>query len=332
MKKSVNIQRFIALLSLVLFAGKLFAWYLTNSVTVFTDAMESIVNIVAGFLGLFSLNIAAKPRDPSHPNGHGKAEFLSSAVEGTLITIAGFIIIWEAVERLVKPSEIQRLDAGLYIVLASGAINYIVGYFTAIKGEQLKSMVLVSAGNHLKTDAYSGLAIVTGLLLLILTKNQYIWLDSVVALCFALIIVRTGFKVVKRSISGIMDETDMVLLQQVIDLLQKYRSPEWVDIHHLKVLRHSGLMHVDAHLTLPNYFKVSDAEQEIKKLERVIMHEFGNDVEIFIHVEGCNQHQCKLCQMGNCSIRHTPFEQQEKWQLDNIWRKVRHHHPEAPSA
>src|ERR1700749_770985 len=105
---SVRIQRYVAILSVVLLIGKLLAWYLTHSVTVLTDALESIVNMIAGFLGLFSIILAAMPRDTNHPYGHGKAEFLSSAVEGTLIIIAGVVIIYEAILHLMIPQPLQQ--------------------------------------------------------------------------------------------------------------------------------------------------------------------------------------------------------------------------------
>src|SRR3954467_12981561 len=111
--KPVRIQRYIALLSVVLFAGKMLAWYLTHSITVLTDALEGIVNMAAGFLGLYSIILASRPRDTNHPYGHGKAEFLSSAVEGTLILVAGVVIVYEAIKHLVTPEPIERLDVGL---------------------------------------------------------------------------------------------------------------------------------------------------------------------------------------------------------------------------
>ncbi len=324
MKKAVRIQQFIAFLSIALFLGKILAWYLTNSVTVLTDALEGIVNVVAGFLGLFSLNLAAKPRDPNHPYGHGKAEFLSAAVEGTMITIAGCAIIYEAVLHLIHPEPLDKLDIGLLIVAVTGGINFIVGKIAAKQGEKTNSMILVSAGNHLVTDAYSAIAIIIGLTLLLLTKNKYLWLDSAVALCFALIIVRTGYKVIRRSISGIMDETDMKRLNEVIAVLQSNRLPQWVDIHHLRVLNHSGRMHVDAHLTIPRYYKISDADAEIKKIDALIKKHYGSEVEVFIQIEGCLPTQCHLCAVENCPVRSHDFAGQQEWELQNIWKESRH--------
>lgn len=324
MKRSIRIQRGIAALGIILFLGKMLAWYLTHSVTVLTDALEGIVNVVAGLMGLYSVTLAAKPRDPNHPYGHGKAEFISSAVEGTLITIAGIFIIYEAIEHLIVPHELEKLDIGLIIVAFSGLINYLMGAYAAKQGEKEGSMVLVSAGKHLITDAYSGIAIIIGLTLLLLTHNKYLWLDSAVALCFAMIIVVTGYRVVRRSISGIMDETDMKQLQQVIDVLQNNRRAPWVDMHHLRVLTHSGRMHVDAHLTVPCYYTVSEAGGEIKNIDTLVKSHFGQEVEVFIQTEGCNTSQCHICGMENCPVRAHAFEHEEKWTLENIWREHRH--------
>ena len=307
---TIRIQRFIAVLSVVLFLAKLLAWYLTHSVTVLTDALESIVNMIAGFLGLFSIILAAKPRDTNHPYGHGKAEFLSSAVEGTLIMIAGVVIIYEAILHLLVPHELEQLNLGLIIVAASGLVNFLAGKYAENKGRKSNSLILVSAGKHLQTDAYSTIAIIIGLSLLVLTHNRWQWLDSAVALAFALIIMLTGYKVLRKSISGMMDEMDMVLLKEVIDVLQKSRKPDWVDLHNLRVIQYGSLMHVDAHMTLPWYFQVAEADKEIHVLEGLIRSHFKNQVELFIHIDGCMPYQCKLCALDGCPERKEPFQKQ----------------------
>lgn len=320
----IRIQRFIALLSVVLFVAKMFAWYLTHSVTVLTDALESTVNMAAGFLGLFSITLAARPRDTNHPYGHGKAEFLSSAVEGTLIIIAGAVIIYEAIEHLIVPHTLEKLDTGLLIIAIAGMINFLAGKYAEKKGKKSNSMILVSAGKHLQTDAYSTVAIIIGLLLLVLTHNKWQWLDSAVALCFAIIIMITGYKVLRRSISGIMDEMDMVLLKEVIDLLQDKRMPEWVDLHNLRVIQYGSMMHVDAHMTLPWYYKVADADKEIHALENLIKTHFKNQVELFIHIDGCMPYQCKLCALEGCPERQEAFRHQMQWTIDNVWADAKH--------
>jgi cation diffusion facilitator family transporter len=338
--KPIRIQRYIAFLSVALFAGKMLAWYLTHSVTVLTDALEGIVNMAAGFLGLYSIILASRPRDTNHPYGHGKAEFLSSAVEGTLILVAGAVVIYEAIKHLVTPEPIERLDTGLLIVAAAGGINYLAGKFAEKKGEQHNSLILVSAGKHLQTDAYSTIAVIAGLGLIMVTRmkslgldaSKWQWLDSVVGLFFAGIIIITGYKVLRRSVSGIMDEMDVNLLKKVIDLLQSKRLLQWVDLHNLRVIHYGNLMHVDAHMSLPWYYSVAQADAEIHKVEDLISAHFDSKVEVFIHIDACRPYQCKLCGLEDCAERGEAFRQQITWNVENVWTDKKHGKTNEPEV
>ncbi len=322
--KPISIQRNIAFLSIVLFLGKMLAWYITHSVTVLTDALEGIVNMSAGFLGLYSIILASRPRDTNHPYGHGKAEFLSSAVEGTLIMVAGVVIVYEAIQHLIVPHELERLDTGLLIVAAAGGINYLAGVYAEKSGEKHNSLVLISAGKHLQTDAYSTIAILTGLGLIYFTHNKYLWLDSIVALCFAMIIMFTGYRVIRRSVSGIMDEMDMKLLNKVIGLLQEKREPQWVDLHNLRVIEYGSMMHVDAHMTLPWFYSVADADKEIHRMEDLIKQHWDHQVELFIHIDGCKNYQCKLCALADCPERKHELKDRIVWDVENVWTDSKH--------
>lgn len=318
----IRVQRNIAILSIVLFIGKVWAWYLTHSVTILTDALESTVNVIAGLIGLYSIILAAKPRDLNHPYGHGKAEFVSSAVEGSLIFVAGLLIVYEAVAQLIDPQPLHQLDIGIVIIAVTGVVNFAMGVYAVRIGKQQKSLIVESAGTHLKTDAYSTLAIVVGLFLLLFTGWQ--WLDSMVALIFSAVIIVTGYRVVRKSLSGIMDEADEKLIQQVIDLLQKNRKDSWIDLHNLRVIEYGNRMHIDAHLTLPWYYKVSDAEVEIHAVEDLIGEHFNNKVEVFIHIDACQEYSCKLCAMETCQHRKQPYVSQTAWDMDNVWMDSKH--------
>src|SRR5690606_11127135 len=175
-------QRRVAIVGIVLFVAKLIAWHLTNSDAVFSDAMESIVNIVAGFLGLYSLYVAAKPRDTGHPYGHGKAEFVTSGIEGGLIIFAGIIIIVQAVDSLLHGNVPKKLDWGILIVGVTAGINYLMGYISYKKGIRENSLVLQSSGKHLQSDTFTTLGVVLSLVLVYSTKIY--WIDAVVALLF----------------------------------------------------------------------------------------------------------------------------------------------------
>ena len=318
----VRLQRYIVFLAIALFIGKLVAWYLTDSVAILTDALESTVNVVASIIGLYSLILASRPRDINHPYGHGKAEYISSAVEGALIFVAGLIIIYEAVMRLFEPHEIHSLDVGTVIIGATGVINFFAGAYAIRQSKQNGSLVIEAAGKHLRSDAYSTFALVIGLILVALT--DWLWLDSVVALIFAVVIIVTGYRVVRKSLMGIMDETDMSLLKEVIDVMQQHRKPQWVDLHNLRVITVGDAMHIDAHLTLPWYYQVQDAEREVHDIEAIVRSSVKDQIEFFIHVDACKPYQCKLCALAECPVRQEELHKQLEWNIDNVWTNEKH--------
>lgn len=212
-QKNIGIQKWVAVISVILLLAKTTAYFLTGSVSIMTDALESIVNVIAGFFGLYSLYLSAKPRDADHPYGHGKIEFVSAALEGGMIFIAGILILYEAVVNLISPIGIHQLDIGIAIVAASALINYILGRWCERRGKKNNSIVLVASGKHLQTDTYSTIGILVGLFLIYFTN--LIWIDSVVAMIFSFIILFTGYKIVRSSLAGIMDETDQALLAKM---------------------------------------------------------------------------------------------------------------------
>ena len=165
----LKVQRRIVLISGLILIGKFIAYFLTNSVGVLTDAMESIVNVVAGLISLYCLSWGAKPGDKEHPYGHGKIELISASVEGILISVAGCMIIYEAIKRLVVPAEVEKLDIGIVIVAVSGVLNYLMGYYSIRTGKKYGSMALVAGGKHLQSDTYSTIGLVAGLFVLYFT-------------------------------------------------------------------------------------------------------------------------------------------------------------------
>ena len=171
-----RIQRWIVCGSVAIMAGKFLAFWLTNSVGILTDAVESIVNVTAGFISLYSLYLAAKPKDAGHPFGHGKVELISASIEGLLIIIAGGVIIFEGVRRLFEPAEIAKLDIGIIVVAAAGAMNYLMGWYSIRMGRRYNSIALIAGGKHLQSDTYSTIGLAIGLILLYITRIG--WIDS----------------------------------------------------------------------------------------------------------------------------------------------------------
>ncbi|MBI1341555.1 MAG: cation diffusion facilitator family transporter [Terrimonas sp.] len=321
-QQNLRLQKWVATVSVVLLALKFTAYYLTHSVAILTDALESIVNVAAGFIGLFSLYVSAKPRDEDHPYGHGKAEFLSAAVEGTLILSAAAIIIYKAVGNMIHPAALHQLDNGILLIAISGVTNFAVGYVATRKGKKNDSLALLASGKHLISDSYSTLGLIAGLLLLYFTGQ--LWIDSAVAIIFAFIILYTGYRILRSSIAGIMDEADGKLLGRMVKLLNRNRSENWIDLHNLRVIKYGSILHLDCHLTVPWYLNVNEAHQEIDVLSKLVKDEFGESVELFVHSDGCLEFSCRICNKQHCKERKHNFEQRIDWTLDNIIRNKKH--------
>lgn len=320
--QNLRVQKWVAGISLVLLAVKFFAYYLTHSVAVLTDAFESIVNVAAGFIGLYSLYIAAKPRDINHPYGHGKAEFLSAAVEGTLILSAGAIIIYKAIQNLLHPVELESIDKGLILVGATAVINLVLGWIGIKKGQKNNSLALIASGRHLISDSFSTFGIIAGLLLIFFTGK--VWIDGAVAILFGGIIIYMGYKILRRSIAGIMDEADVELLTRMVQVLNTNRRENWVDLHNLRVIKYGSVLHVDCHLTMPWYLNIHEAHAEIDILASLIRKEFGESLELFVHSDGCLYIQCPICIKTDCPVRQHKFEKKIEWTLENIIQNKKH--------
>ena len=213
-KENFEIQKKLTLIIVFLFLIKLTAWYYTNSVAILTDTLEYTINVISGFIGLYSLYLSSKPKDKNHPYGHGKVEFLSATIEGTLMIVSSFVIIYEAINNLKHPHELKQLDFGIYLVGLTGVINYVVGHFSIKNGKKNNSLALIATGKHMQSDTYATLGIVIGLILIYFT--HYAWIDSVVAFVFAVIIIVAGYKILRTSIAGIMDEDDDELLEKMV--------------------------------------------------------------------------------------------------------------------
>lgn len=310
------------MLAILLFAVKLAAYFLTRSLAILTDALESTVNIAAGLVGLYSLFVASKPSDEHHPYGHGKVEFISAGVEGTLITLAGLFIIYKSIISFNAPERVGQLDVGIILIGITAVVNYVAGLYSVKTGKKNNSLQLIAAGKHLKSDTYTTIGIFIGLIGLYLTGWQ--WLDALVALIFGGIIIYTGYKIVRSSIAGIMDEADRKILEELVKVLNANRTENWIDIHNLRIIKYGSKLHCDCHLTLPWFLNVNEAHNEIDALTSLIRQNFGETVEFFIHSDGCKEFSCRICTKHNCLVRQHPFELRLEWTISNISSNIRH--------
>jgi len=319
-------QRRIILLSLitgaVLMVAKFVAYFLTGSNFILTDAAESIVNVVASAFAFYSIYLSAQPRDVNHPYGHGKVEFFSVFVEGILILIAGVIIIFKSIYGLLSPHPVHDVMLGAAIIGATGIINGILGWYLIRKGKALNSMTLDADGHHLITDMVTSAGLVVGLTLIHLTKINL--LDNILSILVALYIVYTGYKLTRKSVAGLMDEADLKMVENIVKVLNDQRDEAWIDIHNLRAQKYGHELHIDCHLTLPNYFDLNRVHQEVKEVDELINNGVSIKTELFIHTDPCLPECCHYCNMPNCPIRFEAKIKDIEWTMDNVTRNKKH--------
>lgn len=321
--KKIRILKFVLVFSVLLLIVKFTAWYLTKSNAILTDALESIVNVIAGSFALFSIYYASLPRDENHPYGHGKIEFLSAGFEGGLIFIAGISIIANAVYSFFQPPVLQSLEIGVVLSAVSGVVNFIMGRILVKRGKKSNSLLMIANGKHLISDTVSSIGLVVGLILILLT--DLLWLDNLMAVIFGGVILITGFGLLKKSVNSLLDEADYEKLNQLIDQLQIHRKEKWIDMHNLRVIKYGPNLHVDCHITLPWYDTLEDSHSEVTAVEKLISSSLGSNVEFFIHADPCVMPtSCPICLVKDCKFRQASFSKKIEWEMSNMLPNKKH--------
>jgi len=283
-----------------MFIAKISAYFLTGSSAIFSDAAESVVHVVATSIALYSIYLSAKPADESHLYGHGNVEFFSAGTEGLLIVIAAFTIIYYAVEDLLQGVVTKSLDVGTLIIAFAGIVNLFLGLFLIKKGKATNSLTLIADGKHVLTDSYTSIGVVIGLVLVLITG--YLIIDPLIAILVALNILVTGFKLMRESIGGLMNETDKQLLEVISKKLRDIRKDYWIDIHHLRFWKSGDLVVIDFHFLLPYYFTIRESHLEENYIENKLLEVLPN-CSVRIHMDYCNDKVCKFCANHKCEVR-----------------------------
>ncbi len=311
--------------TLLLGGLKFLAYFLTNSNAILTDALESLINMAAGAFALFSIYFSSLPRDENHPYGHGKIEFISAGFEGGLIFIAGLTMIGKAIYGFFFPKVLNQLSIGILLTGIGGMVNWGLGYFLIKQGRKHSSPTLTADGKHLLTDTYSSIALIIGLGIIYWTKIY--WLDNVLTVLFGFFILFTGFKLIRSSIAGLLDEADYETLESIINVLNEKRRDKWIDIHNLRVQKYGSQLHIDCHLTLPWYDQLEEVHEEVESLETLVNHEMGNTVEFFVHADPCRPSSCPICTISDCPVRQYDFRERVPWKLANLLPNKQHQFP-----
>lgn len=262
---------------------KTVAFFLTGSVGLLSDAIESLVNLAGASMALIMLSIAARPADESHVYGHSKAEYFASITEGLLILGAATGIAGAATDRLLHPREFEQLGFGLAVSIAASAINFIVARILMREGRTRNSITLEADAQHLMTDVWTSVGVISGVAIAGVTGWNI--LDPLVAIAVALNIIWTGVKLVRRSVSGLMDtalpEREQKLIQEVMG---KYRE-KGVNFHALRTREAAARRFVSVHMLVPGDWTVHDAHHVAEDFESDIRAALGGVITVFTHLE-----------------------------------------------
>ena len=296
----------ISLVVAVVLLGVKYAAYLaTGSAAILSDALESIINVVAAVFALGGLVFAGRPADRGHPYGHGKIEYFSAVFEGGLIAFAAVVILWYAALDLVRGPAIREPELGLVLTVGAGIANAVLGWFLVTTGRRVQSITLVADGKHVLSDSWTSLGVVVGLVLVRVTG--FVWLDPVAAMVVGLNLVFTGYRLVRQAAGGLLDEEDTGLLTELVRAFDGSRTPGIIRIHRLRAIRSGRFTHVDAHLIVPEYWTVDKAHEAADAFERRVLESRTIEGEIAFHTDPCRRALCAVCDVDACPVREAPF-------------------------
>lgn len=312
-KRAASISFFASVFILAL---KFFAYSKTGSTAVLSDALESIVNVVAAGVAFFVMRAVSKPADDDHPYGHGKLEYFSSAFEGGLITFAGIAIAREAYLSFQHGIAPHDLDLGLWISILAGVLNAALGIYLLRIGRTHKSEALVASGKHVLSDVWSTVGAIIGLILVKLTGIA--WFDPVAALLIAVQLSFSGYQIVRGAIAGLTDEVDRLAIKEISVAIEKNRRPGIIDIHLLRLIRSGKFHHVDAHLVVPEFWNVAQTHELTHEFEKAVVAAYPYEGEMAFHIDPCFRDFCSRCSLVDCPIRRQNFKERVPFTVDGL--------------
>jgi len=268
-----------ALTTIVMKSG---AYLMTGSISLLSDAIESVVNLMGAVMALSMLIIAARPPDDDHTFGHSKAEYFSSIVEGILILGAAAIISYSAIDRIIHPRALEQMGIGLIVSTGASVVNFVVARIIMNAGKKYNSITLEADSQHLMTDVWTSVGVIGGLV--VVAATGWLLLDSIMALLVALNIVRTGINLVRRSVDGLMDvalpKPEQIIVETV---MEKYRAKN-VNFYALRTRQAASRRFLSVHMLVPGDWTVHDAHHIAEDFEGDIRAALG-DAIINTHLE-----------------------------------------------
>jgi cation diffusion facilitator family transporter len=321
-------SNFIAMLAafvtgFVLMGLKFLGYWITGSAAILSDALESIINVVAGGFALGSVLLSAKPADESHPYGHGKIEFFSAGFEGALIIGAAIGIFFEGLKQILYPQDLPHLERGIIFLVIAAAGNLALGLTLIRVARRTKSLVLEADGKHLLTDVLTSVAVVVGVGVVYVTG--WYRFDGVIACLAGSNIILWGSRLVRQAFGGLMHASDPELLDEICDVLVKSKKDVWIDVHRLRAWRAGRRTHIDFHLILPRHMPLIEAHREVKELEEVFAKHFDGMSDLLIHLDPCEAPECPVCSQSPCDLRKEDMVHKKTWNRQALIVETKNH-------
>ena len=283
---------------------KYYAYHVSHSAALKSDAIENVVNVVAAVFALGAIIFAGKPADREHPYGHGKIEHFSAAFEGGMISLAAVLIWYEAIKAMLEGVPLQNLNLGLTLNFIAGALNGLLGLYLIHKGKQQRSHALVADGQHVLSDFYTTVGLGAGLLLVKFTGLT--WLDPVLALLVGGLLAWTGFKLVRSSSWALLDTEDPDLVARLVAVINRVRPVDVLAIHELRTLRSGRYTHVDIHMVIPEFYGIAQGHELAEAFGKTVVLEAAIEGELHTHVDPCLRAFCSQCAVAPCPVRQSP--------------------------
>jgi len=283
---------------------KYYAFHVSQSTALKSDAIENVVNVVAAVFALGAIVFADKPADREHPYGHGKIEHFSAAFEGGMISLAAVLVGYEAIRTMVEGAPIRNLSLGLGINFGAGVINGLLGLFLIYMGKRQNSHALTADGHHVFSDFYVTLGLGAGLLLVKLTGM--LWLDPVMALLVCVMLAFTGFQLVRSSSAALLDAEDPELVSRLVQVINQVRPRDIVAIHELRTLRSGRYTHVDIHMVIPEFYAIGQGHELADRFGQAVLKAAAIEGELHTHVDPCQRAFCSHCDVDACPVRQAP--------------------------
>ncbi len=313
-------RKFASMLSLVigfsLLLFKFYAYHITNSQSIFSDALEGIVNVIAAIITVVVIIVAARPADDDHPYGHGKIESMASTFEGGAILLAGILIVIQAVQVFIHGAQLEQINSGLVIVAGAGIVNGLLGGFIFLRGKKHHSEALKSGGLHLMSDTLTSVGVLVGLFLVKYTGLT--WIDPLAAIIFGFVLAYTGGHILYRSGNILIDAYDIETLKIITELFEKHYHPGVIQIHFTRVIRSGNYHHIDCHMVLPEFWTILESHEFSEKFENAVILDYPVDGELHVHHDPCRMAFCKSCELLDCPIRKEPFKHRNKLTFEEV--------------